>query len=162
MQKADVLVTVHGAELSNALFLRRNARLIELMPFGGSTTYFKIALADRIHARHIAYATDPDPERFYKCVEKYEMNRLLAEALDVYNRHKVLFGEAKNEMQRQKAGLFHVGHGSRQKCIKSQMAGSNPHALAGKELLKIERFLAEREYVSFISKTVHRSEHHRK
>lgn len=30
MQSTDVMLTVHGAELSNAIFLRRSTRLIEL------------------------------------------------------------------------------------------------------------------------------------
>lgn len=134
MQRTDVLVTAHGAELSSALFLRRGARVFELMPFGGHTWYFNYSVMAPIHVKFIPYATNPDPDRFYNCIEKrkgsVENKALLIKARTMYEQHYKFYGEAKNETQRQKVGLFHVGHGWMQICVKHQVSDFNPNALA--------------------------------
>jgi len=130
MQRADILVTVHGAELANALFLRRGARIIELFPFGFNTPYYKNTVADPIHVKHVAYATNPDPLAFYKCIESSANKDPLGEARRIFRKQISLYRNAKNESQRQKAGLFFAGSGPRESCIKSQVAEFNPRILA--------------------------------
>lgn len=130
IQRADVLVTVHGAELSNAVFLRRGARLIELFPFGFHMNYYKHTVADPIHVKHIAYAGKPDPDPFYKCIKSAANKDPLGEARAMYKKHLILHRNAKTESERQKAGLFFTGFGPRESCMKSQLVDFNPHALA--------------------------------
>jgi len=120
MQRADVLVTVHGAELSNALFLRRGARIIELMPFGLSTRYYKYSVADPIRVKHTEYATNPDSDAFYKCIESSPHRDPLGEARAIFEKHIILYRNAKNETQRQEAGLFRAGTGPWETCLKAR------------------------------------------
>lgn len=69
-QRADVLVSVHGAELSNVLFMRHDARVIEIMPFGYMAKWF-YWLATSAHVKVTPFPSDPDEEKFHQCLSKY-------------------------------------------------------------------------------------------
>ncbi len=128
-QRADVVVTVHGAELSNALFLRRGARVIELMPFGHYTTFFYYATVNRVDAKHTAYGTRPDPEAFYECSKQ---RGLYADGVFKarYDKFAAQYRNAKTFEQRNKAALFYLGFGRVEGCVKSQVIRFDPTELA--------------------------------
>jgi len=69
IQGANILICVHGAELSNLVFLRERTRVIEIFPFGyyyghfnSMYKYFNVRSVRRISAK-------PDTERFFGCVK---------------------------------------------------------------------------------------------
>lgn len=76
-QRADVLVSIHGAELSNVLFMRHDARIIEIMPFGYMDRWF-YWLATSVHVKVIPFPSDPDPEKFHQCISKQSESASLA------------------------------------------------------------------------------------
>lgn len=73
-QRADILVSATGAELTNALFLRNNARLIELSPFGLYDGWFHNTIhAAGAHGTKIC--APPDRELFKACVKDKMIKR---------------------------------------------------------------------------------------
>jgi Glycosyltransferase 61 len=70
MQNTQILISVHGAELSNVLFLRRGASVSEVYPFRHTPTIFR----DVLHAlgiHHQKYIAKPDGETYQKCIYNY-------------------------------------------------------------------------------------------
>lgn len=82
MQRADILVCVHGAELTNALFMRRNAHVIELSPFGFQYGYFDGVFATA-GVKSVRLCAPPDPTEFRKCIIKSESK------INAENAHKM-------------------------------------------------------------------------
>jgi Glycosyltransferase 61 len=67
MQNTQILVSVHGAELSNVFFLRRGVSVTEVFPFRYTPTIFvEIMRALGIH--HETYVAKPDVDSYSKCV----------------------------------------------------------------------------------------------
>ncbi len=99
LQRADVLVAAHGAELSNALFLRRGATVFEIYPFGWVLrNCFQRVLA-AVHARRVELLSPPDPARFRSCMRPHGRRGELA----VYEKHVSMYYEARDEEQRFRA-----------------------------------------------------------
>lgn len=68
MQKADILVGVHGAGLSNMVFARRDTPLIEIFPF----TYYAGPFGGLSYSLHILYSSvisSPDTKTFLECID---------------------------------------------------------------------------------------------
>lgn len=68
MQRADVVVGVHGAGLSNLLFARKDTPVIEVFPF----TYYAGPFPSVARALFLRYAyviSEPDTKTFLECIE---------------------------------------------------------------------------------------------
>ena len=68
MQQHDVVVSVHGAELSNAVFMRRRAAVVELFPFGYHMPNFA-AVFKRMDLVHERVYSAPDFQAFLACMK---------------------------------------------------------------------------------------------
>lgn len=71
---ADLLVSVHGAELSNALFLRNRARLVEISPFGLFDAWFQ-STSFAAGAQRQKICAPPDRDQFMQCVKDRMVSR---------------------------------------------------------------------------------------
>lgn len=67
MQKADVVVGVHGAGLGNLLFAHLDAPFIEVLPFGYYAGPFD-RLADALHLPYRTIISEPDTDNFMECL----------------------------------------------------------------------------------------------
>lgn len=67
MQKADVILGVHGAGLGNLLFAHLDVPFIEVLPFGYYAGPFE-RLADALHLRYHSIVSEPDTANFYECI----------------------------------------------------------------------------------------------
>lgn len=70
MQRSHVLISVHGAELTNQIFVRSNSIVIEIFPFRYVPDIFA---NQRFRAGIRSYSTvaEGDPETFSKCLLSY-------------------------------------------------------------------------------------------
>eukprot|EP00168_Porphyra_purpurea_P011487 TRINITY_DN2916_c0_g1_i8.p2 TRINITY_DN2916_c0_g1~~TRINITY_DN2916_c0_g1_i8.p2 ORF type:complete len:359 (+),score=96.59 TRINITY_DN2916_c0_g1_i8:1615-2691(+) len=68
MQATDVLVGAHGAGLSNALFMRTNASLVELAPFAYYATVFEELALTQASLRYTRFIAKPDDAQFTACM----------------------------------------------------------------------------------------------
>lgn len=73
-QRADVLASAHGAELTNALFLRNEARVIELSPFGLYDSWFHKTIR-AAHAQETKICAPPDRQQFKACIKDRMVKR---------------------------------------------------------------------------------------
>eukprot|EP00171_Calliarthron_tuberculosum_P009548 IDg9548t1 len=73
MQRADILLAVRGAELTNTIFMRNGATVIEISPFGNHFGYFE-GLFGSAKLNFVRLCSPPDPPEFRKCVIKAEPN----------------------------------------------------------------------------------------
>ncbi len=128
-QRADVVVAVKGAELSNGLFLRRGARVIELFPFIHYTTYFYYSTIIPVGAKHVPFGTRPDPEPFYECLKRKGIDA--DGALKArYDNFAEQYRSAKTFHQRNKIALSLLGSGRVDSCMRSQVIRFDPADLA--------------------------------
>lgn len=74
-QRADVLVTVHGAELTNGLFFRRGVSVVEVFPFGYHLPWFDSFFV-ALGAKHVPVFAPPDFQRFSWCIHRRAVFRL--------------------------------------------------------------------------------------
>jgi Glycosyltransferase 61 len=70
MQNAQILISVHGAELSNVLFLRRGVSVTEVYPFRYTPTIF-IDMMRVLGLRHHMYIATPDTESYSNCIKYF-------------------------------------------------------------------------------------------
>lgn len=68
MQKADVLLGVHGAGLGNMLFARQDVPLLEVLPFGYYAGPFN-GLAAVLNLEYASTIAEPDTVSFKECIE---------------------------------------------------------------------------------------------
>lgn len=69
MQRADVLLGVHGAGLGNLLFARLDVPLLEVLPFGYYAGPFD-RLASSLYLNYSRIVADPDDENFMDCLKR--------------------------------------------------------------------------------------------
>lgn len=130
MQRTDILVTVHGAELSNLVFLRRGVSVLEIYPFGYENHWF-LSLFKSAGATHVKVGSKPDKDRFFDCVERHGLSREVQarfknkflQQMDVYKR-------TATDDEREHAGFFNDRHGMWQLCARSQRIFINPAKIA--------------------------------
>lgn len=141
MQRTDILVSVHGAELSNLIFIRRGASVIQLFPFGFRSRWFD-PLMDAVGATHVEAFVKPDTERFLQCVKDRTPKLWPNLAPDVVQRVKTrflqrvdLFERAGTEAKRDEAARFNGQEGVHQVCTRSQRIFIDPVKIA---LLAVE------------------------
>jgi hypothetical protein len=75
MQNAQILISVHGAELSNMMFLRSGVSVTEVYPFRYTPTIF-IDMMRSLGLRHQMYIARPDVESYRNCV--YYFNKAVS------------------------------------------------------------------------------------
>lgn len=75
MQESDIVVATHGEANSNFMFLRPNATVFEIVPFGlASTEYRNISRAYGITYEMVR--SQPDPEVFTACIKHFNGDRV--------------------------------------------------------------------------------------
>lgn len=136
MQRTDVLLTVHGAELSNLIFMRRGASLVELFPFGYHSRWFKrlINAAGVTHAQVIA---KPEKKRFLDCVN-HKAPKLwpnlspdvMQRVKDKYMKHVRMWDRATTDAERHNAGSFSDKAHVMQVCARGQRIFIDPVKIA--------------------------------
>lgn len=67
MQKADVLLGVHGAGLGNMLFARQDVPILEVLPFAYYAGPFN-GLAAALNLDYASTIAEPDTENFKQCI----------------------------------------------------------------------------------------------
>jgi len=70
MQRANIIICAHGAEISNLVFVRERTRIIELFPFGYYYRYFD-TIYELFNVRNVRrLVSRPDIDRFIECMNK--------------------------------------------------------------------------------------------
>lgn len=68
MQKADVILGVHGAGLGNLVFARQDTPFLEILPF----TYYAgpfDSIAAALYLQYSRIVAEPDTKNFFECIE---------------------------------------------------------------------------------------------
>jgi hypothetical protein len=110
MQRTHVLISVHGAELSNALFLRRGASVVEVYPFRYTPAVFAKMMGG-FGLLHKVFIADPDEKAFRKCLLHFnkpnDASREAAErVVERFERRAAAFRAAKKSGDSQALGAY--------------------------------------------------------
>lgn len=70
MQKTNILIAPHGAELSNIIFLKPGSHVIEVMPFSYHAGVFS-GMARQFALYHRHHMTRSDDQSFFQCIDRY-------------------------------------------------------------------------------------------
>mmetsp|Transcript_7297 Transcript_7297/g.19045 ORF Transcript_7297/g.19045 Transcript_7297/m.19045 type:complete len:343 (-) Transcript_7297:309-1337(-) len=70
MQGTDFLFAVHGAELTNIVFMRPLSAVVEVIPFGYNAELFQ-QMSHVVNIMHVIIVADPDTPRLAECLRKY-------------------------------------------------------------------------------------------
>lgn len=144
-QRADVLIAVHGAELTNGLFLKRGASVVEIFPFGYHLPWFD-RLFIAMGVRHVPIIAPPDTERFSSCLRTraairfphmtipwgWRVHRAFMHNVSKYNM-------ARNDDERLGASDFYSNYFIGRYCARSQQINIDPVALAATIVREAER-----------------------
>lgn len=135
MQRADILVSPHGAELSNTLFLRRSTTVFEIFPFGWVYRQYFTNILKALHVKRIEVVSQPDEQRFYRCAKDRKLDK---NETELYARHVQLYRNAHNLKQQNAAADFTLPDphimGS---CIRYQLTTFNVTSLANMILTEV-------------------------
>jgi hypothetical protein len=74
MQRTDVLVAGHGSQLTNMVFMRNGASVLEIFPFTYYPQTFEKMAMYIANMRYDSLIAKPDPETFMKCMSHYYNN----------------------------------------------------------------------------------------
>lgn len=132
MQRADVLVLVHGAELANSMFLRRGVTVIEVFPFGYHYPFFK-DLLKAVGVKHIRIFAPPDLKRYKYCINSTSLlkfphmvllwgNRVLHSFVDKVREYE----RAQNDVDRDRAADFCSSYFIGRYCARTQRIFVDP------------------------------------
>ncbi len=105
MQRADIVISPHGAELSNTMFLRRSSTVIEVFPFGWVYRPFFARMLRAVHAKRVEAYSPPDKKRFESCMKRRHLPK--AQRL-LYERQENLYRNARTEEDRNAAADFEL------------------------------------------------------
>lgn len=143
MQNTQVLVSVHGAELANAIFLRRDVKIVELFPFRYTPVYFEPLLRPFL-LRYTSSTAEPDEEGYRACIEKHfrpdnENNRNVsqAELIDVFSRHAELYRTASNTSLKELMGTHFGTSYSDRVCSRNQRLTIDAKFVANQALQEV-------------------------
>jgi Glycosyltransferase 61 len=70
MQHTQILISVHGAELSNSFFLRRGATVVEIYPFRYTTDIFENYIR-QFGLHYLMHIAKPDTKTYKRCIEYF-------------------------------------------------------------------------------------------
>ncbi len=135
MQNTDVVLMVHGAEMSNILFLRSGASIIEIFPFGYWIPGMFRPMRKAIHLKYTGLSSPPDRRRFLNCmkrgVEKGKDNTTaIARGLRIFEGSEKRHRAATDEWGRWKAGAYLMSPTWARRCCRSQIIDFNPTDVA--------------------------------
>lgn len=100
MQRVDVLVCTHGAELGNSIFLREGTTVIEIYPFRFESAFFQEVFKS-FRIKHVKFFAEPDKRHLWQCF-KSEFNNSELEHVSAYE-------NATSGEERQKIARFNGG-----------------------------------------------------
>lgn len=136
MQRTDVLITVHGAELSNLIFVRRGASVLQIFPFGFRSGWFD-QLMESVGARHVEAFARPDTKRFLDCVKERTPKlfpglkpEVLTRVKQQFLSHVDLYERADSDEKRNDAARFNDLDGLHQVCTRAQQIFIDPVKIA--------------------------------
>lgn len=86
IQRADVVLAVHGAEFSNFVFLRNGTTVIELSPFGFFDAYFDRSIRMAGSSVH-RLCTKPDRDSFSNCIRRIRPPPSKAQKTSAYSEY---------------------------------------------------------------------------
>lgn len=136
MQRTDILIAVHGAELSNVLFMRRGASLLQIHPFGQRTMWFNPIIA-AAGIRHAEVVARPDKQRFLSCIKNDAPKILpnIAPAMMQKFQERFLwrvgiFERASSDKERKEAGMYYNKEHAMQVCARAQRIVIDPVKIA--------------------------------
>lgn len=130
MQRTDVLMTVHGAELSNSIFLQRGASVIEVFPFGYHSRWFSLLLK-AVGATHVQLGAKPEKERYLNCLEQFRpVPKSLAGLRNKFLRQVGAYEKASTDEEREKASLYYDAEPATQVCARKQRIHIDPVKIA--------------------------------
>ena len=104
VQKADVILGVHGAGLGNLLFARLDTPFVEVFPFGYYAGPFD-RLAEALHLKYRFIVSDPDTSNFMECIKKRAEQ---LERPEVERKGVELWDEAVREWNRGSTRVLHA------------------------------------------------------
>jgi Glycosyltransferase 61 len=70
MQETDILVAPHGSPLTDTLFMRPGAAVIEIHPFSYQSGMFQ-GIAHQLGLGHAKLSAEPDVKMFDACISRY-------------------------------------------------------------------------------------------
>lgn len=136
MQRADVLVSVHGAELANAVFLRRGISVVEIFPFGYHLPYFN-SLLSAVGVNHVPVFAPPDLQRYSYCMQFTAFLKFPHMALiwgnrvaNAFRKKAREFEKAENQTGKDKAADFYSSYFIGRYCARTQRIFVDPTRLA--------------------------------
>jgi Glycosyltransferase 61 len=104
MSSVDVLVASHGAALSNVLFMKKGAVLIEILPFGYNYNYKSYAEAASV--RHESLYAEPDLLPMHLCTRHKHIVHAWKYWSDAAFETSLNFSSLSLEAQREEPGHF--------------------------------------------------------
>lgn len=142
MQHTHSLISVHGAELSNTLFMRRGGTVVEVYPFRYTPTVFT-SLINICGLKHKIFIADPDIRSYKKCILHFngpnDSEREAAErAIERFEFRAATFLKAKSAGSSQALGAhWDAGHAvkSSRACGRAQRLVVDP-AIVARQALK--------------------------
>uniref|UniRef100_A0A6T6ACZ9 Glycosyltransferase 61 catalytic domain-containing protein n=1 Tax=Compsopogon caeruleus TaxID=31354 RepID=A0A6T6ACZ9_9RHOD len=96
MQSADIIVSIHGAELSNSIFLRTGSFLLEILPFAYYPKRFS-RFSEALALDHLQEIAKPDGRSVSSCLKKLMRSTNDTTLLGNYHRLLNRFQEAATE-----------------------------------------------------------------
>lgn len=142
MQRADVLVSPHGAEFANSVFLRPHSSVIEVIPFGYWTLFFRDVIR-RVGAEYTAVPAPPDVNGVRNCMRR--TRGIEAKGQADFEEHVKQYSSANNQTRRDEVAKFFSSYGRVRSCLKKQILRVQPRYLAD--------LISERIRVSSCNKT---------
>lgn len=146
MQRTHSLISVHGAELANTLFMRRATTVVEVYPF----RYTPAVFANMMHLlglMHQTFIADPDIASYKKCLLHYnkpnDPSREATErAIERFEKRAATFQEAKKTGNSQALGA-HWDSGNfvrmARPCARGQKLVVDPVVIARRALADYSR-----------------------
>lgn len=90
--RSDAIVSVHGAEMTNTVWTRTDAPVVELMPFRYEANIFE-DLARMLGLKHRAILSEPDETFLRKCLNFYYPKETKPEAFEASERALAKFDD---------------------------------------------------------------------
>ncbi len=122
MQDTDVLLAVHGAEMSNILFLRAGARVIEIHPFGYWVSNMFYPIRTALHLNYTGLSSAPDRAQFLRCMKDGKQDDPeIARGIRIFRAREKMYRVADDDWGRWRAGAFWMLPSWARRCCRAQV-----------------------------------------